>query len=154
MGLILLKIGLFLFAYLLGSIPSGLIIGKIFLKINLKEHGSKNIGASNAFRVMGVKLGLLTLFFDAIKGAIPVILAKYVFPASIDGFEVYLTMFDRTFDYAILFGVAAILGHTFSIFLKFEGGKPCCNIIRRCFCINTDYRRISTNYLLYCSFHY
>jgi glycerol-3-phosphate acyltransferase PlsY len=123
MGLILLKIGLFLFAYLLGSIPSGLIIGKIFLKINLKEHGSKNIGASNAFRVMGVKLGLLTLFFDVIKGAIPVILAKYVFPATIDGFEVYLTMFDRTFDYAILFGVAAILGHTFSIFLKFEGGK-------------------------------
>lgn len=123
MGLIILKIGLFLAAYLLGSIPSGLIIGKIFLKINLNEHGSKNIGASNAFRVMGVKYGVLTLFFDALKAAIPVILAKYLFPAVFDNFSTYITVFNQTFDYAIVFGIAAILGHTFPIFLKFKGGK-------------------------------
>lgn len=123
MGLIILKIGLFFLAYILGSIPSGLIIGRAFLKINLNEHGSKNIGASNAFRVMGVKLGLLTLFCDVIKAAIPVLLAKYLFPAIITGFETYITIFGQTFDYVILYGVAAILGHTFSIFLKFKGGK-------------------------------
>lgn len=123
MGLIILKIGLFLAAYLLGSIPSGLIIGKIFLKINLDEHGSKNIGASNAFRVMGLKYGILTLFFDALKAAIPVILAKYLFPLMISDFSTYLILFNKSFDYAILFGVAAILGHTFPIFLNFKGGK-------------------------------
>lgn len=123
MGIIIIKIGLFLGAYLLGSIPSGLIIGKVFLKINLNEHGSKNIGASNAFRVMGVKYGILTLFCDVIKGAIPVLLAKYMFPFLISGFETYVTIFNQTFDYAILFGIAAIMGHTFSIFLKFKGGK-------------------------------
>lgn len=123
MGLIFIKIGLFLGAYLLGSIPSGLIIGKIFLKINLNEHGSKNIGASNAFRVMGVKLGILTLFFDVIKGAIPVLLAKYLFPNIITGFDTYMILFNQTFDYVILFGVAAIFGHTFSVFLNFKGGK-------------------------------
>lgn len=123
MGLIMIKIGLFLGAYILGSIPSGLIIGKVFLKINLNEHGSKNIGASNAFRVMGVKFGILTLFCDVIKGAIPVLLAKYMFPDLISNFETYITIFNQTFDYAILFGIAAIMGHTFSIFLKFKGGK-------------------------------
>ena len=123
MGIIMIKIGLFLGAYILGSIPSGLIIGKVFLKINLNEHGSKNIGASNAFRVMGVKYGILTLFCDVIKGAIPVLLAKYMFPFLISGFETYVTIFNQTFDYAILFGIAAIMGHTFSIFLKFKGGK-------------------------------
>lgn len=123
MGIIIIKIGLFLGAYILGSIPSGLIIGKVFLKINLNEHGSKNIGASNAFRVMGVKYGILTLFCDVIKGAIPVLLAKYMFPFLISGFETYVTIFNQTFDYAILFGIAAIMGHTFSIFLKFKGGK-------------------------------
>jgi|SRR5690554_1000327 len=123
MGIIMIKIGLFLGAYILGSIPSGLIIGKVFLKINLNEHGSKNIGASNAFKVMGVKYGILTLFCDVIKGAIPVLLAKYMFPFLISGFETYVTIFNQTFDYAILFGIAAIMGHTFSIFLKFKGGK-------------------------------
>lgn len=123
MGLLSLKIGLFFIAYLLGSIPSGLIIGKTFLKINLNEHGSKNIGASNAFRVMGFKYGLLTLFFDVLKAAIPVLLAKYLFPSIIENFNTHITLFKQTFDYAIMYGIAAILGHTFSIFLKFKGGK-------------------------------
>lgn len=123
MGIILLKIGLFLLAYILGSIPSGLIIGKVFLKINLNEHGSKNIGASNALRVMGPFYGVLTLVFDALKASIPILLAKYLFPSFISGFDTYVTIFNRSFDYAIMYGVAAIIGHTFSIFLGFKGGK-------------------------------
>lgn len=95
----------------------------MFLNIKLNEHGSKNIGASNAFRIMGVKLGLLTLFFDALKAAIPVLMMKHLFPNLIDGFNTSFTMFNQVFDYCILYGVAAIFGHTFSIFLGFKGGK-------------------------------
>ncbi len=123
MGIILLKIGFFFVAYLLGSIPSGLIIGRVFLKINLNEHGSKNIGASNAFRVMGIKLGLLTLFFDALKASVPVLFVKYLFPFLISGFNTDFTLFNNIFDYAIIYGLAAIFGHTFSMFLGFKGGK-------------------------------
>ena len=113
----------FFIAYLLGSIPSGLIIGKLFLNIKLNEHGSKNIGASNAFRIMGVKLGLLTLFFDALKASIPVLTVKYLFPYLINGFSTEITIFNNLFDYAIIYGLAAIFGHTFSMFLGFKGGK-------------------------------
>ncbi|MFA5720361.1 MAG: glycerol-3-phosphate acyltransferase, partial [Acholeplasmataceae bacterium] len=79
MGISLLKIGLLFVGYILGSIPSGLLIGKAFMGIDLREHGSKNIGASNAIRVMGLKLGALTLFFDALKSATIVILVKFYF---------------------------------------------------------------------------
>ena len=122
MGISLLKIGLLLIGYILGSIPSGLLIGKAFLKIDLREHGSKNIGASNAIRVMGLKLGALTLFFDAFKSAIIVILVKYLMPLWIPDFNL-LTIFNYVTDIAIFYGVAAILGHTFPVFLKFKGGK-------------------------------
>lgn len=123
MDYIFLKIGLFLLAYLLGSIPNGLIVGKAFLKIDLREHGSKNIGASNAIRVMGPKLGFLTLFLDALKAAIVVILVKYILPNVLTDFQVTLDLFNQTFDVSVLFGMVAILGHTFPVFLKFKGGK-------------------------------
>lgn len=118
-----LKIGIFILSYLLGSIPNGLLVGKIFKGIDLREHGSKNIGASNAIRVMGLKLGILTLFLDALKSAIVIILVKYILPNALDGFENTLTLFNHTYDYSILYAVPAIFGHTYSIFLKFKGGK-------------------------------
>lgn len=123
MDYIFLKIGLFLLAYLLGSIPNGLLVGKLFLKIDLREHGSHNIGASNAIRVMGAKLGFLTLFLDALKAATVVIVVKYLLPVTLNGFTVTLEIFNHFYDYSVLFGMAAILGHTFPIFLKFKGGK-------------------------------
>ena len=122
MGISLLKIGLLFLGYILGSIPSGLLIGKAFLGIDLREHGSKNIGASNAIRVMGLKLGVLTLFFDALKSATIVILVKYLLPLWIPDFNVLL-LFNQVIDISIFYGVAAILGHTFPIFLRFKGGK-------------------------------
>lgn len=122
MGISLLKIGLLFVGYILGSIPSGLLIGKAFLGIDLREHGSKNIGASNAIRVMGLKLGALTLFFDALKSATIVILVKYLLPLWIPDFNLLL-LFNQITDISIFYGVAAILGHTFPIFLRFKGGK-------------------------------
>lgn len=122
MGIILLKIGLLFIGYILGSIPSGLLIGKAFLGIDLREHGSKNIGASNAIRVMGLKLGALTLFFDAFKSALIVIIVKYLLPLWLVDFNL-LNINGFIIDIAIFYGVMAILGHTFPIFLKFKGGK-------------------------------
>lgn len=122
MGILVLKIGLFIVAYIAGSIPSGLLVGKAFLGIDLREYGSKNIGASNAIRVMGAKLGFLTLFLDAFKSAIIVILVKYIIPIWITDFNI-VTLFDQTVDISLLYGVGAILGHSFPLFLRFKGGK-------------------------------
>lgn len=117
----LLQIGLIVVAYLVGSIPNGLWIGKVFLGIDLRQLGSKNLGTSNAIRVMGIKYGILTFVLDAFKGALPIILV-YILRATND-FQTNLTLFNQTYDYAILFGVVAVIGHTFPIFNKFKGGK-------------------------------
>ena len=99
---------LMIVAYILGSIPNALWIGKVFKGIDVREHGSKNTGATNAARVLGAKLGILTLILDISKGAIPTLIATMLLDSSIS---------------VILVGICAILGHSFSIFMKFKGGK-------------------------------
>ena len=95
-------------SYALGSIPTGLWLGQRLRGIDIREHGSKNIGATNTMRVLGKKLGAIALACDILKGLIPVLLAQRY-----GGWE-YLP---------ILCGIAAILGHTFSFFVNFKGGK-------------------------------
>lgn len=98
---------LFLFSYLLGSIPFGYLIAKRE-KINVRNHGSGNIGATNVLRTVGKKAGILTLTGDFLKGFIPVLMALYITQS----------------EYMIgLVGILAILGHIYPIFLKFKGGK-------------------------------
>ena len=104
-----------LIAYLLGSFPSAILIGKIFYKIDVREFGSGNAGATNTFRVLGKKAGLPVLFLDVLKGFISVNLIVFLdlIPFSIDGiFELQLT-----------FAIAAVIGHLFPIFTGFRGGK-------------------------------
>ncbi len=102
-------------AYVIGGIPFGYILAKSIGGINIKEHGSGNIGATNVLRVikeqdpkLAKKLGALTLFLDAIKGAVIILIAKYM------GANSYTL-------YSI--GVLAVIGHCYSPFLNFEGGK-------------------------------
>lgn len=95
-------------AYLFGSLPCGVWIGKIVKNLDIRDYGSKNSGATNAYRVLGAKYGILVLILDALKGFLPLFLASL---AGIEG------------RYIILLGVVAILGHTFSFFLNFKGGK-------------------------------
>jgi glycerol-3-phosphate acyltransferase PlsY len=95
-------------AYLVGSIPFGLILSKLFAKRDIRSAGSGNIGATNVMRVLGKKLGVLTLMFDILKGAIFVILAEVVTHSEI---------------WASLAGLAAFLGHLYPIYLNFRGGK-------------------------------
>ena len=99
---------LMIVAYILGSIPNALWIGKVFKGIDVREHGSKNTGSTNAARDLGAKLGILTLILDISKGAIPTLIATMLLDSSIS---------------VILVGICAILGHSFSIFMKFKGGK-------------------------------
>ena len=96
------------FSYLLGSIPNGLIFGKLIWKKDLRKIGSGNIGATNAWRNLGKKAGLLIFALDFLKGALSVLLAE-----NFIGEPVLM----------ILAGLFAILGHSFSLFLKFHGGK-------------------------------
>lgn len=95
-------------AYLLGSIPNGLIFGKLIWKKDLRQFGSHNVGATNAWRVLGKSAGLLIFALDFLKGALSVFIAEKFF-----GEPVMM----------ILAGLLAIVGHTFSVFLKFHGGK-------------------------------
>jgi glycerol-3-phosphate acyltransferase PlsY len=100
----------FLLCYLLGSIPSGFIIGKLIKGIDIREHGSKNVGATNALRVLGTKLGIVTLVIDILKGVAAIQIVKIMISEPSD-----LLL--------ILGGLSAIIGHIFTIFLRFKGGK-------------------------------
>lgn len=95
-------------SYLAGSIPTGLWLGLWLKKVDIREHGSKNIGATNTLRVLGKGLGAAALVGDALKGAIPVL------------------VFARLSDWPyapLACGMAAIIGHLLPIYIKFKGGK-------------------------------
>ena len=95
-------------SYLLGSVPTGLWLGLGLRNVDIREHGSKNIGATNTLRVLGKTLGGLALAGDAAKGLVPVVLFSRL----------------SAWPYAALAcGIAAIVGHLASVFLRFKGGK-------------------------------
>ncbi|MBZ4683188.1 MAG: acyl phosphate:glycerol-3-phosphate acyltransferase [Fusobacteriaceae bacterium] len=94
-------------SYIIGSIPSALIVGKT-QNIDVREHGSKNIGATNAYRVLGRKYGIIVFLMDMFKGMLPLIIAS---------------SFGIKDNYLVLIGFISVIGHTFSIFAKFKGGK-------------------------------
>jgi glycerol-3-phosphate acyltransferase PlsY len=99
-----------LIAYLAGSIPFAFLAGKLFKGIDLREHGSGNLGATNVFRVMGWKIASLVMVLDMAKGALPVLLLPPRFAPT------------HPELWAIAFGLAAIVGHVRSIFLLWKGG--------------------------------
>lgn len=107
-------VGLLIFAYLLGSIPWGLILARIFERADIRRKGSGNIGATNVTRQAGVLPGLLTLAGDVGKGALPVYLARWALGAADGSGDTYLAAV----------ALAAFLGHCFPVYLKFrDGGK-------------------------------
>ena len=105
--------------YLLGSIPFGFIFTKIFLKKDIRDIGSGNIGATNALRTGNKLIGYLTLFFDITKAVIPVIYIKINFP-----------------EFLFIASICAFLGHVFPIWLKFKGGKGVATYVGILFAIN------------------
>lgn len=95
-------------SYVIGSIPSGLLLGKLIWNTDLREHGSKNIGATNAWRTLGKFPGLVIFVVDLLKGMLGVYLGMVLIGSSMA---------------MIIGGILAIIGHSVSIFLKFKGGK-------------------------------
>lgn len=94
-------------AYLIGSIPTGLLLGEAY-GIDVRNEGSGNIGATNLYRTVGRKVGIITLIGDCLKGLLPVLIVTFSsFPP----------------EFAAWVGLAAFCGHVFSLFLKFKGGK-------------------------------
>jgi glycerol-3-phosphate acyltransferase PlsY len=100
-------------AYLLGSFPSGLLIGKWVGHIDVRAVGSGNIGATNVARNLGLQWGLLVLVLDVTKGALPVLVALHAWPAEVEGNLLKISVV----------ALAAFLGHVWSVFLRFRGGK-------------------------------
>ncbi|KAB7671120.1 glycerol-3-phosphate 1-O-acyltransferase PlsY [Bacillus sp. B1-b2] len=104
---------LIVLAYLLGSIPSGLIIGKAFYNKDIREHGSGNLGGTNTFRVLGKKAGFAVTISDILKGTLACLLPLIV--TSLWGIEININ--------PLIFGVFAVIGHMYPIFAGFKGGK-------------------------------
>ncbi|WP_091701221.1 glycerol-3-phosphate 1-O-acyltransferase PlsY [Anoxybacillus pushchinoensis] len=102
-----MSILLIIIGYLLGSIPFALLVGKIGYGIDIREHGSGNLGGTNTFRVLGVKAGLIVTIADILKGALaaslPVLFSVDIHP--------------------LITGMFAVFGHTYPVFAQFRGGK-------------------------------
>jgi glycerol-3-phosphate acyltransferase PlsY len=109
---------LFIFlAYLIGSIPTALIISKRFFGVDIRDYGSGNMGATNTFRVLGSNYGTVVMLFDILKGMLAVSLYNFL--------PYYLrnnTLYDRT-NLMVGLGMAAVIGHIFPLFARFRGGK-------------------------------
>jgi glycerol-3-phosphate acyltransferase PlsY len=101
--------------YLIGGIPWALIIGKRFFGIDPREYGSGNLGATNVFRTLGVKAALGTLLLDALKGSVAVVVAFAIVPGPTSDVANQWT--------AVSAIMAAVLGHAFSPYIRFQGGK-------------------------------
>ncbi|MGH7580984.1 MAG: glycerol-3-phosphate 1-O-acyltransferase PlsY [Gemmatimonadales bacterium] len=96
-------------SYFVGAIPTSYLAGRLFRGIDLREHGSKNLGATNVYRTLGWRFAIPVGLFDIAKGAVPVL----VFAPRVSDAQLF----------ALACGIAAILGHVFSIFVRFRGGK-------------------------------
>ena len=100
---------LLVLAYLAGSVPTSFVVGKLLHGIDLREHGSGNLGATNAFRVLGAKSALPVVLIDVAKGFVPVWL--------------FSSLAGAGFGWTLAYAAAAIVGHMFSVWVGFRGGK-------------------------------
>ncbi len=106
---ILFKILIVLLAYLIGSIPTAYILFKIKKGDDIRKYGSGNVGGTNIIRTLGTSWGVLTIFADAMKGFLPILISYLVYPSDL--------------VLVAVVSVAAVLGHIFPIYIKFKGGK-------------------------------
>lgn len=105
-----------LVSYFVGALPFGLWIGLYFKGVDIRTLGSQNIGATNVLRIFGPKLGISAMVLDTFKGMVGIILARHLLPMQNNGET-------ATFWMLMLVGILAVIGHTYSIFLLFKGGK-------------------------------
>ncbi|MBN1158200.1 MAG: glycerol-3-phosphate 1-O-acyltransferase PlsY [Bacteroidales bacterium] len=123
-------------AYLIGSIPTSVWIGKKFFDIDIRDHGSKNAGSTNAIRYLGWKAGLVVLSFDVFKGWLAVNLIHLT--------NFYIPETGNFIEFQLLLGIAAILGHIFPIYVGFRGGKGVATLFGLMLAINPEPTLICT----------
>lgn len=111
-------------SYLLGSIPSAVWIGQWFYHIDIRKYGSKNAGATNVMRVLGIKAGIPVLIIDMLKGWAAVSLVFFQ--------DYYSQDTEEGVVYAIFLGILAVIGHIFPIFARFKGGKGVATVTGVC----------------------
>lgn len=111
-----------LLSYLVGSIPTAIILSKLVAGIDIRNYGSGNAGGTNVFRVLGWKYGILVILFDAFKGIIAVVFVARLFFLTEMPFENPTPFDDFTFV-QLLAGIMAVVGHVFTVFAGFRGGK-------------------------------
>jgi len=111
-----------LLGYTLGCIQSAYWIGKLFGKLDIREYGSGNAGASNITSTLGLKYGVLVGLIDILKGTLAVLVIKWIYPANL--------------DLAFLSGLLAIVGHMFPFYLGFRGGKGVATLVGMTFGVN------------------
>ncbi len=118
---------LLFFAYLLGSIPTAVWIGKFFYKIDVREYGSGNAGATNVFRVLGKKAGIPVMVIDVLKGFAAVSLAH---------FSSYAKDSNQYINLELVLGIASLVGHIFPLFASFRGGKGIATLLGIILCVH------------------
>ncbi len=121
--------------YAISAIPFGLVIAKLCAQVDIRQVGSKNIGATNVTRILGKKLGFITLILDGLKGAVMVIIARFTF-AEISNLHLFLA----------IVSAVAVVAHIYPIYLKFKGGKGVATAIATLFALD-----FGTGFLVMCS---
>lgn len=122
LNIYLTMIMLVILAYLLGSLPTAVWIGKWFRGLDVREHGSGNAGATNAMRVLGTKIAIIVLVIDAMKGIAAVSLASVLPDESFKTVEWFII-------FQMFLGAMAIVGHVFPVFAGFKGGKGIATLV-------------------------
>jgi len=108
-------------AYLLGSVPSAVWVGRVFYDTDVREYGSGNAGATNTFRVLGVRAGIPVLLMDMMKGFIAVQIAVWL--------GMYLPGTQQQINFKLALGVSALIGHIFPVYVGFRGGKGVASLL-------------------------
>jgi len=122
-------------AYLMGSIPSSVWIGKMFYNIDVREFGSGNAGATNTFRVLGKKAGIPVLIIDILKGWLPVFCIRYMVDLNLQS--------EEFINLQLALGVATLIGHIFPVYVGFRGGKGVATMLGIVLALNLDAALVS-----------
>jgi acyl phosphate:glycerol-3-phosphate acyltransferase len=120
--------------YFVSAIPFGLVIAKLCAQVDIRQVGSKNIGATNVTRILGKKLGFITLILDGLKGAVMVIIARFTF-SEISNLHLFLA----------IVSAVAVVAHVYPIYLNFKGGKGVATAIATLFALD-----FATGFLVMC----
>ena len=128
---VLLIIAGFVMAYLLGSLPTSVWLGQAYFGVDVRDFGSGNAGATNTFRVLGRKAGIIVMLVDILKGWTATSLALLLYLMNV-------IPFDDLLMYKLLFGILSVVGHIFPVYVGFKGGKGVATLLGMVLAIHTE----------------